>query len=78
MVVSGICKHRHTQLEIQRHIWQVLTCHYTKASGTLIYLINYKNDSAVLATALEKPNRLSIDNYIFWGEQRRLLPDPAK
>ena len=78
MVISESCKHGYKQLEIRGRIPQVLTCRYTEASKSLVYSINYKNDGAVLATALETPNRLSIDYYIFCEEQRRLLPDPSE
>ena len=66
MVISGSRKHGYTQPEIQRSIWQVLNRHYTKARSSLVYSVNYKNDDAVLATALRTPNRLRINNYIFW------------
>ena len=69
MVILGSCKPKNTQLEIQGQIRQVLICRYTETRSILFYLINYKNDSAVLATTLEKPNWLSIDNYSF-GENK--------
>ena len=65
MVISGFCKHRYTQLEIQGRIRQVLTCRCTEVRSSLDYSINYKNDIAVLTTALEKLNLLSIEHYIF-------------
>ena len=69
MAIPGSCKHRCTQLEIQGRIRQVLTCRYPEACSSLFYSINYKNDSAVLTTALGKPNRLGIDHYIFWNNK---------
>ena len=78
MVISGSRKHRYTQPEIQRSIWQVLNRHYSKGSSSLVNSINHKNDSAVLATALQTPNRLGINHDIFLEEQKRLLPDPTE
>lgn len=78
MVISGSRKHMYTQPEIQRSIRQVLNCRFTKASSSLVYSINHKNDSAALAIALETPNRLGIDHDIFWknkGDYYQIRPN---
>ena len=65
MVISGSWKHRYNQPEIQVGIRQVLNCCYNEASNSLFCLVSYKNDSAVLAIALETPSLLGIDHYIY-------------
>ena len=78
MVISGSFKHSYTQLGIQRRIRPVLICRYTEASSSLVYSINYKNDNDVLGTALETPNRLSNDHYVFWknkGDYYQIPPN---
>ncbi len=77
MVISGSCKHRYDQFELRGRIPKVLTFCYREASSRLFFSINYKNDSTIVATALEIPNCLSTDYRIFTknkGDYYQILP----